>query len=245
MSYNSTSSWIKLDRRILKWGWYSDMNVKGVFLHLLLIASYEDGEYLGNKIKRGQAIIGTVETANQLGITRQQLRTALSKLEKSGEISKKTTNKFTLITIENYNKYQDVTLISNQRATNEQPTDNQRATNEQPTDNQRVTNEQPTDNQRVTTLKNVKKLKKVKNNIYIRPHAGEFENVKLTSEELEKLKADYDYCYEEYIEKLSSYLAQTGKRYKSHYATLLNWIRRDGKEKQETKQDNAVKVTVV
>lgn len=223
MSYNSTSSWIKLDRRILKWGWYSDMNVKGVFLHLLLIASYEDGEYLGNKIKRGQAIIGTVETANQLGITRQQLRTALSKLEKSGEISKKTTNKFTLITIENYNKYQDVTLISNQRATNEQPTDNQRA----------------------TTLKNVKKLKKVKNNIYIRPHAGEFENVKLTSEELEKLKADYDYCYEEYIEKLSSYLAQTGKRYKSHYATLLNWIRRDGKEKRETKQNNAVKVTVV
>ena len=223
MSYNSTSSWIKLDRRILKWGWYSDMNVKCVFLHLLLIASYEDGEYLGNKIKRGQTIIGTVETANQLGITRQQLRTALSKLEKSGEISKKTTNKFTLITIENYNKYQDVTLISNQR----------------------VTNEQPTDNQRVTTLKNVKKLKKVKNNIYIRPYAGEFENVKLTKEELDKLQVSYSDCYEEYIEKLSSYLAQTGKRYKSHYATLLNWIRRDGKEKRETKQNNAVKVTVV
>lgn len=234
MSYNSTSSWIKLDRRILKWGWYSDMNVKGVFLHLLLIASYEDGEYLGNKIKRGQAIIGTVETANQLGITRQQLRTALSKLEKSGEISKKTTNKFTLITIENYNKYQDVTLISNQRATNEQPTDNQR-----------VTNEQPTSNQRATTLKNVKKLKKVKNNIYIRPHAGEFENVKLTKEELDKLQVSYSDCYEEYIEKLSSYLAQTGKRYKSHYATLLNWIRRDGKEKQDKQKGNAVKVTVV
>lgn len=223
MSYNSTSSWIKLDRRILKWGWYSDMNVKGVFLHLLLIASYEDGEYLGSKIKRGQAIIGTVETAKQLGITRQQLRTALSKLEKSGEISKKTTNKFTLVTIENYSKYQDIISISNQR----------------------ITNEQPTDNQRATTLKNVKNVKNVKNNIYIRPHAGEFENVKLTSEELEKLKADYDYCYEEYIEKLSSYLAQTGKRYKSHYATLLNWIRRDGKEKRETKQNNAVKVTVV
>ena len=223
MSYNSTSSWIKLDRRILKWGWYSDMNVKGVFLHLLLIASYEDGEYLGNKIKRGQAIIGTVETANQLGITRQQLRTALSKLEKSGEISKKTTNKFTLITIENYSKYQDAILISNQR----------------------VTNEQPTSNQRATTLKNVKKLKKVKNNIYIRPHAGEFENVKLTKEELDKLQVSYSDCYEEYIEKLSSYLAQTGKRYKSHYATLLNWIRRDGKEKQDKQKGNTVKVTVV
>ena len=220
MNYNSTSSWIKLDRRILRWGWYSDMNVKGVFLHLLLIASYEDGEYLGSKIKRGQAIIGTVETAKQLGITRQQLRTALSKLEKSGEISKKTTNKFTLVTIENYSKYQDITSISNQR----------------------ITNEQPTDNQRATTLKNVKN---VKNNIYIRPHAGEFENVKLTKEELDKLQVSYSDCYEEYIEKLSSYLAQTGKRYKSHYATLLNWIRRDGKEKQDKQKGNAVKVTVV
>lgn len=223
MNYNSTSSWIKLDRRILRWGWYSDMNVKGVFLHLLLIASYEDGEYLGSKIKRGQAIIGTVETAKQLGITRQQLRTALSKLEKSGEISKKTTNKFTLVTIENYSKYQDITSISNQR----------------------ITNEQPTDNQRATTLKNVKNVKNVKNNIYIRPHAGEFENVKLTKEELDKLQVSYSDCYEEYIEKLSSYLAQTGKRYKSHYATLLNWIRRDGKEKQDKQKGNAVKVTVV
>ena len=44
---------------------------------------------------------------------------------------------------------------------------------------------------------------------------------------------------------MSSYLAQTGKRYKSHYATLLNWIRRDGKEKQDKQKGNAVKVTVV
>ena len=59
------------------------------------------------------------------------------------------------------------------------------------------------------------------------------------------MQVSYSDCYEEYIEKLSSYLAQTGKRYKSHYATLLNWIRRDGKEKQDKQKGNAVKVTVV
>ena len=37
------------------------------------------------------------------------------------------------------------------------------------------------------------------------------------------------------IENLSSYMASTGKRYKSHYATILNWDRRD-KQKQEEEQ---------
>lgn len=126
------NGWIKLNKRILKWGWYSDANVKITFLHLLLIATYEDCEYLGIKLKRGQAIIGSEKTAEHIGITRQQLRTALKKLEKFGEISKKSTNKFTIITVENYNKYQSVNRSGNQRITNEQPTSNQRITNEQP-----------------------------------------------------------------------------------------------------------------
>lgn len=126
------NGWIKLNKKILKWGWYSDANVKITFLHLLLIATYEDCEYLGIKLKRGQAIIGSEKTAEQIGITRQQLRTALKKLEKFSEISKKSTNKFTIITVENYNKYQSVNRSGNQRITNEQPTSNQRITNEQP-----------------------------------------------------------------------------------------------------------------
>lgn len=126
------SGWIKLNKKILKWGWYSDANVKITFLHLLLIATYEDCEYLGIKLKRGQAIIGSEKTAEQIGITRQQLRTALKKLEKFGEISKKSTNKFTIVTVENYNKYQSVNRSSNQQITNEQPTSNQQITNEQP-----------------------------------------------------------------------------------------------------------------
>ena len=233
MSYNRTSSWIKLDRKILKWGWYSDINAKVTFLHLLLIASYEGGEFLGEEIKRGQAVIGINETSKEIGITPRQFRTALSKLEKNGEITKKATSKFTIITVENYNKYQDVLTESDKRMTSERQTDDKRMTSERQTD----------DN--IQESKESKNVKKVKNNIYICPHAGEFENVKLTKEELDKLQISYSDCYEEYIEKLSSYLAQTGKRYKSHYATLLNWIRRDGKEKQDKQKGNAVKVTVV
>ena len=55
---------------------------------------------------------------------------------------------------------------------------------------------------------------------------GEYANVLLTDEELEKLKAEYP-DWQERIERLSSYVASTGKSYKSHYATIRNWARKD------------------
>ena len=59
---------------------------------------------------------------------------------------------------------------------------------------------------------------------------GEYNNVLLTDEELEKLKDEY-FDYEERIERLSSYIASTGKAYKSHYATIRNWARKDAEKK--------------
>ena len=62
---------------------------------------------------------------------------------------------------------------------------------------------------------------------------GEFGNVKMTTAEFEKLvQAEGADRANALIEELSSYLASSGKRYKSHYATLLNWGRR--KDKEET-----------
>jgi predicted phage replisome organizer len=61
---------------------------------------------------------------------------------------------------------------------------------------------------------------------------GEYNNVLLTDDELEKLKAEYP-DYAERIERLSSYVASTGKSYKSHYATIRNWARKD--QTQEVK----------
>jgi len=55
---------------------------------------------------------------------------------------------------------------------------------------------------------------------------GEYKNVLLTDDELQKLKTEYS-DYEERIERLSSYVASTGKKYKSHYATIRNWARKD------------------
>jgi hypothetical protein len=58
---------------------------------------------------------------------------------------------------------------------------------------------------------------------------GEYKNVLLTDDEMEKLKAEYP-DYLDRIERLSSYVASTGKSYKSHYATIRNWARKDAEK---------------
>lgn len=62
---------------------------------------------------------------------------------------------------------------------------------------------------------------------------GEYTNVLLTDDELDKLKLEYP-DWKERIERLSSYVASTGKSYKSHYATIRNWARKDGVKQHGT-----------
>lgn len=56
---------------------------------------------------------------------------------------------------------------------------------------------------------------------------GEYSNVLLTDDELQKLKTEYS-DWSERIERLSSYIASKGAKYKSHYATIRNWARKEG-----------------
>ena len=63
----------------------------------------------------------------------------------------------------------------------------------------------------------------------IKEKFGEFENVLLSADELQKLKSKLGAETESYIERLSSYIASSGKRYKSHYATILSWTQKDTK----------------
>lgn len=128
-----------------------DINTKCLFLHLLLSANIEDRFFNGIIVKRGQTFVGRHELSRILGISEQGIRTSIKKLKSTNEITTETTNKGTLITIVNFDKYQ----YSSEEVTNE-ITNN--STTNQPTSNQQVTINQP----QYKKDKNKKEIKRIK-----------------------------------------------------------------------------------
>ena len=56
---------------------------------------------------------------------------------------------------------------------------------------------------------------------------GEYQNVILTDEELDKLKSEFPSDWAARIERLSEYIASSGKKYRSHLATIRSWAKKD------------------
>ena len=150
--------WIKLHRKLTEWEWYKDNNTKSLFIHLLLMANHKDGRFQGQDVKRGQLITGRKVLSVQTGLSEQQIRTGLNKLISTNEITIKTTNKNSLISIIRYNSYQ-IESENTKQSTSE------------------ITNNQPTSNQQVTTNKNDKNVKNDKNLL---------EGEKISKEEIHK-----------------------------------------------------------
>lgn len=131
--FSVNQGWIKIHRKILDWEWYGDDNVFRVFFHLLLTVNHEPKRWRGIDIKVGQIITGRQSLAQQLGLSEQQIRTALNKLKSTNEITIVSTKQYSIITIQKWKNYQEVTS----KSTNEQPTSNQRATTTKEVKNER------------------------------------------------------------------------------------------------------------
>lgn len=131
--------WISIHKKILDWEWYSDSNTFRVFFDLLLTANFEATRYMGHVIERGETVIGRKEMAKRLGISEQNVRSAIKHLKSTNEITIKVTNKFSIINVVNYSKYQDKEGRTNQQA-NQQA--NQQLTNNQPTTNHTIRNKE-------------------------------------------------------------------------------------------------------
>ena len=82
-------------------------NVFRLFYHCLLHTNLEDKRYCGKEIKAGQFVSSITRISAETGLTESQVRTALKKLKDTGYISTKSTNKYTVYTINEYQKYID------------------------------------------------------------------------------------------------------------------------------------------
>lgn len=97
---------VKIHRSILNWDWYSDINTKALFLHLILTANYMPGNYKGTPIDVGQRAVSLAKLASEMNLTIKQIRTCLKHLERTGEVTCTANNQCTVITVNNYVSFQ-------------------------------------------------------------------------------------------------------------------------------------------
>ena len=212
------NGWIKLHRKILDWEWYDDTNVSRLFIHFLLTANLKDSKWHGIEIKRGQLIVSLEDISNKLHLTRQQYRTALSKLKSTNEITTKTTNRFTLVTICKYESYQ-CSEFANQPTG--QPT-------EQPTDNQQITNKQPHNKNN----KNIRKKEDNKEDIFANAHISEKDATKVAPiKTIDERKSEFFQSLRQYVPIYGDKMIQ---EFYDYWSESSENARKFRKEKQTT-----------
>ena len=123
---DTSTGWVKLFRSFTQWGWYTDNNVKAVFLHLFLTANPKEKQWHGQTIKRGQLATSYRHLSAEIGLDIHSIHRAIKKLQSTGEITVKSNAKFSIITLNNYDSFQG-------SATQKQQQSNSRATSEQST----------------------------------------------------------------------------------------------------------------
>lgn len=124
----SAQGWVSLHRKFKEWEWYDDSKIVHLFLHCLLLANHKQAKWRGQIIDVGQFITSQTKLATELGLTVQQVRTIISKLKSTGEITVKITNKYSIISITNWCEYQVPDKLDNRQATGKQQSNNIQST---------------------------------------------------------------------------------------------------------------------
>ena len=96
-------SFIKLYRNITNWGWYTNVNIARLFIHWIIKANYVEKEWQGIKISAGSFVTSYSKLAQKLDLTVDKIRTAISHLISTHEITHKKTRQYSIITKTNYN----------------------------------------------------------------------------------------------------------------------------------------------
>lgn len=156
-------SFIKLYRKFMNWEWYTDINTKTLFIHCLLKANWQTGEWKGIHFEAGEFITSLPQICEETGLSMRQARTALSRLETTGELTSRTTDKTTgrkltkcrIIAVKNWSIYQGETDKTTGKSTGKT-----------------TAKRQANDTQSDSSIRNIKNNKKVKKKD-IRAHARE------------------------------------------------------------------------
>ena len=101
--------YVKLLRKIVNWEWYQDIPTKVLFIHFLMIANWKEMTFKGAKIHRGELLRTLHKLSTETGLTIAQVRTAISHLLSTNDITERYVGNVRVIRVSNYGKYQDNT----------------------------------------------------------------------------------------------------------------------------------------
>jgi hypothetical protein len=200
------AGWIKLHRSLLKSAVFDDPQLLKLWLWCLLKATHTPRETVIEKqlvkLEPGQFPTGRFKLEEEFnrGTPKRKRVSAITLWRWLKKLEE-----WQMLNIKTYSKFSIVT-VSNWT--------------EYQQDEHQVNNRRTTDEQQVNTDKNVKNDKNEKK-VY-----GEF--VRLTEEEHQKLTERLGQALTtDYIERLDNYIGSRGRKYKSHYHTILTWARKD------------------
>lgn len=126
------SAWLKLHRRSIDSRVFSDPHLWRLWCWCLIKSNWKRGWHLGCELLPGQFATGREAAAEELGVSGSAWYRGMKKLQEFGCIKLEMNNRFTKVSIVNWDKYQGE--VNNERTTDEQPADNKRTTDEQPAD---------------------------------------------------------------------------------------------------------------
>ena len=177
---------------------------------------------------------------NKIAYTDKMLATIFRRKEATIQLALKTFEQFGMIemidgviTIPNWEKHQNLDTLEKLREQTRKRVSKHREKQKQIASNVTVTQNVTQCNATDKNREEKKEKREERENIIVRNTFGEYNNVLLSDDELEKLKVEFPSDYEKRIEKLSSYMASTGKKYENHFATIKLWAEKDkGKKKQ-------------
>ena len=116
-----SGNWIKLHRKLLDSDTFKNEKLLKIWIWILLKANHKDNTFLFGReivsVKRGQFIMGLNRASEHLDLAKNTIHYWVNYLEKIGKVGLKKTNKYTIITIQNYDLYQDVGLKKNSKRT--------------------------------------------------------------------------------------------------------------------------------
>lgn len=227
--------YIRLDRKILDWEWYGDINTTRLFIHFLLTAQWEDSTFRGVPVPRGSLVTSYPLIEKQTGLSIQQARTALSNIQSTGSVTVRRYPKFSVISVVSYDEYQIGNRQSNSQSTGNQQAEQQAINNikeEKNKESNNISLNYPTRARGALPEKGEEKGKNVENSSEAACRYGLEENVLLTEKQYRDMKAIYPETWEDTVDRLSAYILDTGKysTYKNHLVVLMTWAEEDAKK---------------